>query len=170
MKSIKNLFILCLMALSVAMTAQTDAISKHFASYVNNSDFNVIYISPQMMDMIAEVDDNTDKDIKEALDNLTGLRILTTSKTPEDFYSKAVSKMGSSDLKSLMTMKSANGENVNFFVRNAGDNTEELVLLVGGDEFVMLSMEGDINLRKVSKLAKALDIKGAEHLEELKNQ
>ena len=170
MKSIKNLFILCFMAFAVAMTAQTDAISKHFSSYVNNSDFNVIYISPQMMDMIAEIDDDTDKDVKEALDNLSGLRILTTAKTPADFYKKATSTLGSSDLKSLMTMKSATGENVNFFVRNAGDKTEELLMVVGGDEFVMLSMEGDINLRKVSKLAKALDIKGAEHLEELKNQ
>lgn len=170
MKSIKNLFILCFMAISVALSAQTDAISKHFASYVNNSDFNVIYISPQMMDMIAETDENTDKDVKEALENLSGLRILTTAKTPGEFYENAVSTLGSSDLKSLMNMKSANGENVNFFVRNTDKKTEELLLVIGGEEFVMLSMEGDINLRKVSKLAKALDIKGAEHLEELKNQ
>ena len=134
-------------------TAQNDAISKHFASYVDNADFNVIYISPEMMDLIAETDDDTDKDVKEALNDLNGLRILTTTKTPNDFYTKAVSTLGNSELKSLMTMKSANGENVNFFVKREGKQTNELVLLVGGEEFVMMSMEGNINLRKVSKLS-----------------
>ena len=42
----------------------------------------------------------------------------------------------------------------------------ELLLLVGGkDEFVMMSFVGNIDLDKISKLAKKLDIDGAEYLE-----
>lgn len=170
MKSIKNLLVLFAFAMAFSMQAQTDAVSKHFSDYVEDEKFTVVYISPKMMDMIANVDDTTDKDVMEALKDLSGLRILTTEQTPTKFYKEAITKLTSSDLESLMTIKSNDGENVNFFVRSNGDKTEELVLLVEGEEFVMLSMEGNINLKKVSKLAKALDIKGAEHLEELKNQ
>ena len=117
MNIIKKLSILFFLASAFVSTAQNDAISKHFASYVDNADFNVIYISPEMMDLIAETDDDTDKDVKEALNDLNGLRILTTTKTPNDFYAEAIATLGNSELKSLMTMKSANGENVNFFVK-----------------------------------------------------
>jgi len=170
MKLIKNLLVLFALAITFSLQAQTDAVSQHFSNYVEDEKFTVVYISPRMMDMIANTDDNTDKEAMEALKDLSGLRILTTEQTPAKYYKEAATKLASSNLESLMTIKSNDGENVNFFVRSNGDKTEELVLLVEGAEFIMLSMEGDINLKKVSKLAKALDIKGAEHLEELKNQ
>jgi len=170
MKLIKNLLVLFALAITFSVQAQTDAVSKHFSNYVENEKFTVVYISPKMMDMIGNIDESEDKDAMKALRDLTGLRILTTEQTPAKYYKEASAKLASSNLESLMTIKSNDGENVNFFVRSNGDKTEELVLLVEGAEFIMLSMEGDINLKKVSKLAKALDIKGAEHLEELKNQ
>ena len=47
----------------------------------------------------------------------------------------------------------------------------ELLLLVGGkDEFVMVSFIGNIDLNKISKLAKVLDVEGAEHLDKLEDR
>lgn len=158
-------------------SAQSDAISSYFAQYVEDERFTVVYISPKMFDMIAKLDlaelaDNGDKEAKVALEmisDISGLRILTSEQTPNVFYKEAKSKLTNSSMESLMTVRTDDGENVNFYVKESGDTINELLLLVGGDEFVMLSIEGNIDLKKISKLAKALDVKGAEHLEELDN-
>lgn len=159
-------------------SAQNDAISSYFSQYVEDDRFTVVYISPKMFDMIAKLDladmaDKGDKEAKVALDmisDISGLRILTSEKTPDVFYKEAMKKLDTSQMESLMTIRTQDGENVNFYIKETGDIINELLLLVGGDEFVMLSIEGDIDLKKVSKLAKALDVKGAEHLEELDNR
>jgi hypothetical protein len=62
------------------------------------------------------------------------------------------------------------GTNVEFLVKDTGDIINELLLLVGGDEFVMMSFVGNIDLDKISKLANSLDIDGAQHLDKLEDK
>lgn len=158
-------------------SAQSDAISSYFSQYVEDERFTVVYISPKMFNLIAKMDleelaSQNDQEAKIALEmisDISGLRILTSEETPNVFFKEAKSKLNTSSMESLMTVRTDDGENVNFFVKESGGIINELLLLVGGDEFVMLSIEGKIDLKKISKLAKALDVKGAEHLEELDN-
>ena len=163
--------ILALMLISNIARSQSDAISKYFSQYVEDERFTVVYISPKMFDMIATMDlESNDADSKvaiEMMNSLTGLRILTSEETPNVFYKEAVNKLKHNGMETLMTVRTDDGDNVNFFVNEDNGIVNELLLLVGGDEFVMLSIEGNIDLKKISKLAKALDVKGARHLEEL---
>jgi hypothetical protein len=164
---------------SLSLYAQSDAISKYFSQYVNDDRFTVVYISPKMFDMfvkmdIAELASEGDPEARIVLDvikDLKGLRILTTEVTPDKFYQEAKAKITPQSMETLMTVRTKEGENVNFYVRdNGGDIVHELLLLVGGKEFVMLSFEGNIDLKKIGKLAKAMDVKGAKHLEELEKK
>ena len=61
------------------------------------------------------------------------------------------------------------GENVHFWVKDdCGNIINDLLLLVGGaDDLVLLSFVGNIDLKKISKLASSVDIDGLEHLEKL---
>lgn len=179
MKSfIKYASVLAFVLISTFASAQSDAISSYFAQYVDDDRFTVVYVSPKMFDMIAKLDladlaGKGDKEAQVALEmikDITGLRILTTEITPNAFYKEAMKKLNTGGMESLMTVRTKGGENVNFYVREAGNLIKELLLVVGGDEFVALSIEGNIDLKKISKLAKALDVKGAEHLEELDNR
>ncbi|HMR44587.1 MAG TPA: DUF4252 domain-containing protein, partial [Saprospiraceae bacterium] len=177
MKAISKIVVIFLFVFAaVAAKAQNDAISKYFNQYVNDNRFTVVYISPKMFDMftkldIAELAGEGDKDAQIALEvakDLRGLRILTTKETPDKFYKEATQKIGTTGYESLMTVRSKEGENVQFFVKdNGGEIVHELLLFVGGGEFVMLSIEGNISLKKIGKLAKMMDVKGAKHLEEL---
>ena len=61
--------------------------------------------------------------------------------------------------------------NVRFVTKESNGLISELLLLVGGkDEFVMMSFVGNIDLNKIAKLAKKLDIDGAEHLDKVKKK
>ena len=171
MKVIKFVFVLLFAAISLNGFAQKDAITRFFDKYMNDEDFTVVYISPKVFDMIATVskdsDNPEDKELNEMLESLEGIRILTTEKTPKLFYDEVVKTLKLNEYELLMQVRDKN-ENVRFFVKDDGPVVSELLLLVGGsDEFVLMSFAGQIDLKKISKLSKSLNIEGAEHLEEL---
>lgn len=154
--------------LSAALFAQTNAIDKYFSQYVNDNNFTVVYISPklfQMMDKlnIEGMDDAEDRAIMEIAKDLRGLRILTTDVTPLKYYKEAKSKINTNEYEILMTVRDKDGENVEFYVKEAagseGSVFEEFFLLAGGndDDFVLISFVGKIDLNKITKLAKTIE-------------
>lgn len=170
MKYLSLLIVLC--GFLSPLTAQTDAISRYFEQYIDDERFTVVYISPKMFEVLGKLDLNEMKDeeaqlIMDVVKDLEGLRVLTTEVSPEKFYEEAKSKIKTSEYEILLTVRDE-GENVQFLIKDEGDTIKELLLLVGGeDEFVMLSFVGDIDLDKISKLARKLDVKGVQHLDKL---
>ena len=159
-----------LLAVPFSSFAQVDAIDRYFRHYVEDTSFTSVYVSPKMFSLIGnlEVDEN-DEELSEMIKGLKGLRILTTEKNARSLYKEAIAKFNTSEYESLMTVK-GDGEDVNFWIKSDGNTISELLLLVGGDEFVMLSLVGNINLDKISEFAESMDIEGSEHLEKLKEK
>ena len=61
------------------------------------------------------------------------------------------------------------GEQVWMYVREKNKEIVELVILVGGkEEFMLMSFCGVIDLKKISRLAKAVNVEGMEYLEKVK--
>lgn len=153
--------------------AQDDAIVKYFNQYMENDNFTSVYISPKMFQMISkiEVDDPDYNELKPILADIKGLRILVNETEPAKYYNEAIAKINTKEYEVLMTIKD-DGENVRFLTKeNAQGNISELLLMVGGgDEFVLLSFVGNLDLQKISKLANKLDVKGAEHLDRLEEK
>jgi len=72
-----------------------------------------------------------------------------------------------SDYELLLTARDG-GENVRFMVKESGDIVKELLMIVGGDsDFALISFIGNIDLKKIGKLAEALDIDNLEYLKNL---
>lgn len=159
------------MLVGIGANAQNDAISKYFDKYMDDESFTVVYVSPKMFSLVSNLElEDMDDDVKTLLQQIRGLRILTTDVNPMKYYNEAISKFNVSEYESLMTVRS-DDEKVNFLIKSgANDSIEELLLLVGGDEFVMLSFQGNIDINKISKLAGKMDIKGAEHLDKIKQE
>ena len=170
----KNIFIVLLVAVaSLAMPnqvqAQNDAISKYFDKYMDDESFTVVYISSRMFEMFAKIDPDVDEEVKEVIRDLKGLRILVREDGGLKYYKEAIKKIDFNEYEELMTVRD-DGTNVKFVVREEGDIIKELLLIVGGaDEFVLMSFMGIIDLAKISKLAKdmEIDIDGLEHLEKI---
>jgi hypothetical protein len=168
----KQIFIVLMVAVaSLAMPnqakAQNDAITKYFDKYVNDESFTVVYISPKMFDMFAKLDPEIDKEVKDVIKDLKGLRILVREQEGMKYYNEAAKKINFDEYEELMTVRDE-GTNVKFIVKEEGELIKELLLIVGGpDEFVLMSFIGKIDLAKISKLSKSMDIDGIEHLEKI---
>jgi len=173
-KKMKQIFIVLLVAVaSLAMPnqvqAQNDAISKYFDKYMDDESFTVVYISSKMFEMFAKIDPDVDEEVKEIIRDLKGLRILVRDEGGLKYYKEAIKKIDFNEYEELMTVRDE-GTNVKFVVKEEGDTIKELLLIVGGaDEFVLMSFMGKIDLAKISRLAKDvdIDIEGLEHLEKI---
>ncbi len=162
----------CTFLVPLSISAQEDAISKYFDQYVEDENFTVVYITPKMFQMISKLDlkDKDARDIKEVLQDLKGLRILTTEKNTLQYYKEAISKFNTKEYELLMTVRDKD-ENIRFWTKENGGIISELLMLVGGaQEFVMISFIGNIDLDKISKLANKMDVDGMEHLKQLKDK
>ena len=166
--------IILLLFINSSSFAQVDAIDSYFSKYKEDDRFTMVYVSPKMFQMLSKVgaaaEEDIDPEIINMVANLKGLKILTTEHNATEIYEEAVSKINTKGYDELLTVRSE-GDNVKFLVKDSdgGNIVQELLLLVGGDEFVMMSFIGDIDLRLVGKLAKTIDMKGANHLEKLNN-
>lgn len=164
--------VILLLFISSSSFGQTDAIDSYFSKYKDDERFTMVYVAPKMFGMLAKVgaaaEEDIDQEIIDMVSNLKGLKILTTDENADEIYNEAIAKIDTGSYEELMTVRS-DGDNVKFLVKdsNGGNIVQELLLLVGGDEFVMMSFIGDIDLRLVGRLAKTIDMKGANHLEKL---
>ncbi|MFT5264958.1 MAG: vacuolar-type H+-ATPase subunit F/Vma7 [Polaribacter sp.] len=170
-----SIILLAIFGLSLNASAQEDAISKYFNQYVEDENFSVVYISAKMFEMLGklDIDELEDKEtevIFEVVKDMRGLRVLTTEHNAMKMYNEAVKTINTKGYDQLMTVRTED-EKVQFLVKEDADVISELLLLVGEeDEFVMVSFIGNIHLNKISKLAKVLDVQGAEHLEKLEEE
>ena len=155
---------------AIAAQAQNDAITKYFDRYVNDERFSMIYISPKMFDLVSRIEiesDDLDPEVMDIVKELKGLRILTfEGDGAMGYYSEARGKINDNNYEELMSARGE--ENVYIAVSSSGDIVSELLLLVGdSNDFALMSFIGNIDLKKVGKLGKMLDLDGIEHLEKI---
>ena len=176
----KKLILLTLITGAFALqgSAQADAISQYFEQYMNDDRFNMVYVSPKMFELAARMEiesDDVDPEVMSILKDLKGLRVLSyeLSDGQEDngeamkFYKEAREKIDLNAYEELVVARDGD-ENVHIMVKNSGDIVSELLVLIGGDgEFTLLSFVGNIDLKKVGKLANMLQIDGMQHLEKV---
>ena len=170
-----SILAIALFAFSQPALSQNDAIANLFDKYMEDERFTVVYLAPKAFQILGKLDldeleDDEASEVMSVVEDLKSLRVLTTEETPNVFFEEAMSKLNTDSYEILMTVRDHN-EKVNFWVKDSGDVINELLLLVGGDDtFVLLSFLGNIDLNKISKLAKSIDVDGVEHLEHLEDE
>jgi hypothetical protein len=118
-----------------------------------------------------DLDEETEE-VKEVIRGINSLRILIRDSVDgRQLYQEAFSQITKSDYEELLTVRDG-GENIRFLVKESDNNIiNQLVLLVGGtDEFVLLDIQGNINLQSIGKLGESLDVPGAEHLNKVQEK
>jgi len=159
------------MVLSFTGQAQNDAIQRYFEKYMNDDRFDMVYISPKMFSMVSKIElesDQIDPEVMDIIKELKGMRVLSYD-GPESpkFYKEAIEKINLNEYEELLVARDGD-EQIHIRVKESGDIVSELILLVGGkDEFALISFIGNVDLKKVGKLGKVLDIKHVEELERM---
>ncbi len=163
-----------MIAFAISAQAQGDAISKFFTKYQNDESFSQVNMSSKMFSLMAnlEVESPEDQEIVNMISKLKGLRILAKEegRDSRELYKEALSMIPVKEFEELMTVRDKD-KDMKFFIKESGGKISELVMVAGGnEEFMLLSLFGEIDLKQVSKISKKMNIDGLEQLENIKEK
>jgi ACT domain-containing protein len=83
-----------------------------------------------------------------------------------DFRYKSALKSLGSEFEVLMEVED-DEQDITIFIKEESGMINELVMIGCGDEFFILSLLGDIDLKQVAKLSRAIQIDGMEHFQNI---
>jgi len=162
--------LIAVLAFTVSMTAQKeDAIAKYFSSYADSEDYTKVTISSKMFELFTHIEgtNEEEQEMLETISGLQGMRMVTASNPDEadSRYKSALKSLGS-EFEVLMEVED-DEENITIFIKEESGMINELVIIGCGDEFFILSLLGDIDLKQVAKLSRTIQIDGMEHLQNI---
>lgn len=157
--------------LAAGAFAQSDAITKFFNKYATDESFTQVTVSGKMFSLFTNMEAETaeDKEVLNAISKLKGLRILAKDDTrnARELYKEAFSLIPSADYEELMSVRDDN-KDMKFMIRENGGKISELLMVMGGtDEFMVLSVFGDIDLKQISRIGRKMNVSGLDKLENM---
>jgi Domain of unknown function (DUF4252) len=162
-----------IMMCSLAASAQNDAIAKFFSKYQSDETFSQVTISGKMFSMMANITGETEEEkaMIASISKIKGLKILSKSeaRNSRELYKEAISMIPTSSFEELMSIRDKD-KDMKFFTKESGGKISELVMVMGGnEEFMVLTLFGEIDLKDISKIGKSVNIEGLENLEKVKD-
>lgn len=152
--------------------AQDNAINKYFSQYLSDTAFTKVTVTSKMFSLFADLntEDESEKELVEAMSKLKGIKALVNERpaNPKALYQDALSKIsGNKDYEELLSVEDAE-ENVRFMIRDKNGIINELIMVAGGKKhFMILSLYGEIDLKKIAKLSKIMNVQGLDKLKVL---
>jgi hypothetical protein len=166
----KILIILWILFLSLNTKAQSP-VDKLFDKYAEKDGFTTIVITQYMFDMFKS-SNTSDKEFDDLVRNLKSIRILTVGDKKNvpagiNFFKEIMKELPVQQYKELMAVKEKD-QQVKFLVKeNSQGRIAELLLITGGEDNVLICIQGDIDMKSLSKLSKNLNIGGMKSLEKM---
>ncbi len=166
----RRIFIIFLIvSLPVLAIAQNTPVDELFDKYSGQEGITSVYITSYMFSLFTDLETD-DPDFDELIKNLKGIKILTTDDSypgKVDFYKEIIDKLPMSEYNELMVIREKD-QTVKFLLNEEDGKIIELLIIAGGtDENAIISIQGNIDLKNISKLSKSMNISGLEHLEEI---
>lgn len=162
---------IAILMISVSAGAQNDAISKFFEKYASDDSFTQVTVSSKMFNLFTNMEADTpeDKELLEAISKLKGLRILAKdqARNARELYREAFTLIPKSDYEELMSVRD-DQKDMKFLIRENGDKISELLMVMGGpEEFMVLTVFGEIDLKQISRIGRKMNVSGLEKLESM---
>ena len=174
---------LVLIGFMLSLTVKGQSIFERFADY---DDVSLVSISPKMFKMLGQLSVSLDDpEAQEYIDMVSSIENFKVLISGNDEVTAAMSKwaaeqLSSKDLEELMTIKDADAD-VAFYVKSgkSDDRVEKLIMYVNGVnpeiikdsplgeltvETIILLIEGDIDLKQISKLTDQMNLPGGKQL------
>ncbi|HDJ33812.1 MAG TPA: DUF4252 domain-containing protein [Bacteroidetes bacterium] len=163
----KTMTTLILVLLPLMLAAQADPIDKLFDKYGEKEGYTTVYISKKMFEMASAMEMD-DPEVQELVKNLTRIRILASDDVEEagvNFFDELKNDFPFGQFEELMTVHEKD-QDVRFLVKEVDGKISHLVLIVGGADNALISIEGLIDLKNIGKLSSGLGIEELDHLED----
>ena len=152
--------ILAIIALSMPSFAQ-QGIQNFYKKYMTNEKMTNINLSGWVLEMAAKYADEGEE--KEMLEKITKLRVMImedANLVTKTDYSDLIRDIKKDDFESLMNIKEG-GDKIDLYIRDDGETITNVLVLVNGDEeFVLLSLEGNLKFSDLNDIN--FDVKSGE--------
>ncbi len=170
----KAMLVMVMVVMVVVANAQSTVISKFFNKYDGDETFSQVTISGKMFSMMANLDGDTPeaKSMISAISKIKGLKILKKSeaRNSRELYKEAMAMIPTGEFEELMTVRDKD-KDMKFYTKEAGGKISELVMVMGGnDEFLVMSLFGEIDLKEMGKIGKSVNIDGLQNLDKIKDK
>ena len=155
----------------VPVFAQDDVISKYFSSYLDDENFTKVSVTSRMFSLFTDIEtgDEDEKEFLEAISKLKGLKVISGDSIEDGMskYKDALKKINGKGYEELMSVKDGN-ENFEFMIKDKDGVISELLMVAGGkNQFHLMTLYGEIDLKKITKLASKMKIDALDHLRKL---
>lgn len=164
----KTIALVVLLLFAGMLFAQKSPVDKLFDRYAGKDGYTSIFISEYMFTLFVNLNE-ADKEFQDVVKGLSGIKILATEKqNPDvDFHKEIMKELPTNEYKELMVIREKE-QNLTFLIKDIKGKVVELLLIVGGSENVLISIQGrDINLQNISKLSKSMNIDALGPLENI---
>ncbi len=169
----RKIVIFSLFVIISATLMSQSAVDKIFDKYSGQDGFTTVYITKYMFDLFRDIDTEGESDeVAEAISRLNSIKIIATDDDPGtkpkiNLYDVVMKELPVKDYKEVMVIKEKD-ENVKFLIKEKNNKVEELLLLVGSPgESALIIIQGDIDMKNISKITKSMNIEGMEKLDEI---
>jgi hypothetical protein len=166
----KILVSLALIMSSFLVNAQNSAVDQLFAKYADKDGFTTVSISKAMFSLFASESESKDE-FNQAVRGLESIRILapdssTAVKMKLNFYNDIIKSLPIAQYEELMSVKEKD-QVFKMLILKKGNIITEFLMIGGGNENLLISITGNIDLKSISKLSKAMDIEGMDELDKV---
>ena len=166
----KILVALALIMSSFLVNAQNSAVDQLFAKYADKDGFTTVSISKAMFSLFASESESKDE-FNQAVRGLESIRILapdsaTAMKMKLNFYNDIIKNLPIAQYEELMSVKEKD-QVFKMLIRKKGNVITEFLMIGGGNENLLISITGNIDLKSISKLSKAMNIEGMDELDKV---
>jgi hypothetical protein len=166
----KNVILLTILLIPFLTIAQESPAVKYFDKYSGNQGYTSAHITKHTFDFFTKINNNEEgKAFSENIAGVNTIKILIydrpSKKTGENlFYNELLPSIHKSIYDEIMEVKE-DEQNYKFFTKMENNKISEfLIVAYGPIENILVIIQGDINLNKLSKLSGTMNIEGFDHL------
>jgi hypothetical protein len=155
---------------------QSQAVMDFHNKYKDNGKYLSVKIEGGLLKMLSSVETN-DEDTKEflnAVSKIEAIDVHSVDRKDGDFNESDIKKfkkdISKENFDELMIVRDGDSD-IDFLIKEYKGTIRNLLFVVDDpDEFVIVSISGDIDLKTIAKITQNMDIKGSKHLDRLEEK
>lgn len=173
----KNYIVLIALLLSWKVVfSQSRAVENFHNKYKDNGKYLSVRIDGGILNMLSGIETN-DEDAQQMLEAMTkidAINVHSIDRDEDEFAKSDIAKFKKEVQKEkydeLMIVRDGDTD-VDFLIKEKKGKISDLLLVVEEpDEFTIVSISGEIDLKTIAEITENLDIKGSKHMDKLEEK
>ena len=172
----KKILIIGFLWITVGAQAQESQLHAFFDKYSGKEGVTSVLITEYMFDLFKSIETTEEnEEFHETVSNLRSIKILSVDSALDAnsvprFHQDLRNTLSKKIYKEMMVVRDGD-ETVAFLLKEENNKITEFIMAIDDPSGpTLIILEGDIQLKQISKLSKTMNVSGLEHLEKVEKQ